>query len=104
MGRGNVTGCSPLREADSPMAMTKIIATALAATFTAAAAVAQNGTWTGDFALLHADDYQHYVIQFAADEVEATGKQPEDEWPWITANVPLFDSSDKHFEEMYYFR
>jgi len=56
------------------------------------------------FAVLHADDYRHYIAQFAADEREATGQQPTDEWPWIAANVPLFDSSNKQFEEMYYFR
>jgi hypothetical protein len=56
------------------------------------------------FTVLHAEDYHHYTIQFAADEREATGKQPQDEWPWLQANIPLFDSSDKQFEEMYYFR
>ena len=50
------------------------------------------------------DDYHHYVVQFAADEREATGQQPADEWPWMEANIPLFDSSNKQFEEMYYFR
>jgi Mannosylglycerate hydrolase MGH1-like glycoside hydrolase domain/Glycosyl hydrolase family 65, C-terminal domain len=54
--------------------------------------------------LLHAADYRHYVVQFAEDEREATGKQPADEWPWIAANIPLFSSSNKQFEEMYYFR
>ena len=56
------------------------------------------------FALLRPADYRHYVEQFAADEREATGSQPADEWPWMEANIPLFDSSDKQFEEMYYFR
>ena len=56
------------------------------------------------FTMLHAEDYHHYILQFAADEREATGKQPQDEWSWLQANIPLFDSSDKHFEEMYYFR
>ena len=56
------------------------------------------------FTTLHAEDYHHYILQFAADEREATGRQPSDEWPWLEANIPLFDSSDKHFEEMYYFR
>jgi hypothetical protein len=56
------------------------------------------------FTTLHAEDYRHYAIQFAADEREATGRQPSDEWPWLEENIPLFDSSDKHFEEMYYFR
>jgi hypothetical protein len=54
--------------------------------------------------LLSAADYRHYVDQFAADEHEATGKEPADEWPWIAENVPLFSSSNKQFEEMYYFR
>ncbi len=36
--------------------------------------------------------------------VAATGQQPPEEWPWIAVNVPLFDSSNKQFEEMYYFR
>jgi hypothetical protein len=56
------------------------------------------------FALLHPPDYKHYAAQFADDEREATGQQPADEWPWMEANVPLFDSSNKQFEEMYYFR
>jgi hypothetical protein len=59
---------------------------------------------SGSFAVLHASDYQHYAATFAADELEATGKQPADEWPWMQANIPLFDSSNKQFEEMYYFR
>ncbi len=49
-------------------------------------------------------DYRHYTVQFAADEFEATHQQAPDEWPWMEANIPLFDSSDKRFEEMYYFR
>jgi hypothetical protein len=56
------------------------------------------------FTLLHPADYRHYAIQFAADEQEATGKQSQDEWPWLEANVPLFSGSDKQFEQMYYFR
>jgi len=56
------------------------------------------------FTLLHPADYRHYAIQFAADEQEATGKQSQDEWPWLETNVPLFSSSDKQFEQMYYFR
>ena len=56
------------------------------------------------FTVLHAEDYRHYALEFAADEREATGKEPADEWPWMRSNIPLFDSSDKQFEEMYYFR
>ena len=56
------------------------------------------------FTLLRPNDYQHYVVQFAADERAATGRDSGDEWPWMEANIPLFASSEKHFEEMYYFR
>src|SRR6195952_4910393 len=54
--------------------------------------------------LLHPETYHHYIAQFATDEREATGKDPADAWPWLQSNIPLFDSSDKQFEEMYYFR
>ena len=77
---------------------------ALALALLPAAAFAQPSAPDQTFAVLHAGDYQHYVNQFAADEREATGQQPDDEWPWIAADVPLFDSSNKQFEEMYYFR
>ena len=59
---------------------------------------------SSDFTVLRASDYEHYAAKFAADEFAATQKQPADEWPWMEANIPLFDSSDKQFEEMYYFR
>jgi hypothetical protein len=59
---------------------------------------------SGSFTVLRASDYRHYAAEFAADELAATGKQPSDEWPWMEANIPLFDSSNKRFEEMYYFR
>ena len=67
-------------------------------------AFAQNTTPGQPFAVLHPADYRHYVDQFAADEREAIAQQPEDEWPWMESNIPLFDSSNKQFEEMYYFR
>jgi hypothetical protein len=69
-----------------------------------AGAFAQMHALDQPFAVLQPDDYHHYVNQFATDEREATGQQPADEWPWIAANAPLFDSSNKQFEEMYYFR
>ncbi len=65
---------------------------------------AQTHTAAGVFTLLQPGDYQHYVSQFALDEHAATGKTPDDEWPWMAANIPLFSSSNKQFEEMYYFR
>src|SRR6185312_14695606 len=54
--------------------------------------------------VLKPETYHHYINQFAADEHEATGKEAADEWPWLQSSIPLFDSSDKRFEEMYYFR
>jgi Trehalase len=80
--------------------MKRIIAAALWIAWLPLVAAAQSG----NFVVLHTNDYKHYVTQFAADEVEATGKTPKEEWPWMEANIPLFDSSDKQFEEMYYFR
>jgi hypothetical protein len=76
------------------------IATALLPVIFCAQSQAQNSALTA----IHAADYRHYTVRFAADEREATGRQPSDEWPWMEANIPLFDSSNKHFEEMYYFR
>jgi hypothetical protein len=84
--------------------MKRFLQFALALTLLPAAAFAQPSSPGQPFAVLHAGDYQHYVNQFADDEREATGQQPADAWPWIAANVPLFDSSNKQFEEMYYFR
>ena len=65
--------------------------------------------------LLHPSDYHHYIQTFEADEQLATGKiyngepsasgqSPEPAWPWMQREIPWFDSSDKSFEEMYYFR
>ena len=56
------------------------------------------------FTVLRPSDYHHYVTEFAADELAATKKSPTDEWPWMVANIPFFSSSNKEFEEMYYFR
>jgi len=72
--------------------------------FLAAQLQAQRGTGSNVFTVLHPQNYRHYMQQFAADECEATGKEPGNEWPWMAANIPLFASSDKQFEEMYYFR
>src|SRR6202034_10389 len=60
-----------------------------------AAGFAQDAAPRPVFSILHPSDYQHYAVQFAADEREATGLQPPDEWPWMAANIPLFASSDK---------
>ncbi|MGA3129809.1 MAG: glycosyl hydrolase family 65 protein [Terracidiphilus sp.] len=84
--------------------MKHLLQFALALLFVPAVALAQTTAPGQTFAVLHAEDYHHYVNQFAADEREATGHEPVDKWPWIAANVPLFDSSNKQFAEMYYFR
>jgi hypothetical protein len=60
-------------------------------------------------ALLLAMDYHHYVETFKGQEREATGKvyegeMNEDTWTWMQREIPWFDSSNKQFEEMYYFR
>jgi hypothetical protein len=59
--------------------------------------------------VLHPADYRHYVNLFHDQEKEATGKLYEgeggvDSWTWMRQQVPWFDSSDKSFEETYYFR
>jgi Trehalase len=59
--------------------------------------------------LLKPADYLHYVDTFREQEREATGKLyegegGEDTWVWMQREIPWFDSSDKRFEEMYYFR
>jgi hypothetical protein len=68
------------------------------------AQVASPQAGTSPFAVLRPADYRHYTDQFAKDEREATGQVPADAWPWMEANIPLFDSSAKNFEDMYYFR
>ncbi len=59
--------------------------------------------------VLNAADYKHYVDLFRKQELAATGKEylgesGEDSWAWMQREIPWFDSSDKKFEEMYYFR
>ena len=66
--------------------------------------VAQNRAEKKVFMLLHPDDYHHYIVKFDASELAATNKPAPDEWPWLKANIPLFDCSNKKFEDMYYFR
>ncbi len=59
--------------------------------------------------VLKSEDYKHYVDLFRMQEREATGTEylgesGEDAWTWMKREIPWFDSSNKHFEEMYYFR
>jgi len=55
-------------------------------------------------AVLHPESYRHYVEMFREQEKEATGQTGADSWSWMKKEIPWFDSSDKQFEEMYYFR
>ncbi len=82
----------------------RLIVAVAAAFLPAFFSTAQSRSKDEVFTVLQLARYQHYAVQFAADEREATGKEPANEWPWMEANIPLFDSSDKQFEEMYYFR
>ena len=84
------------------MSLASKLALVTAVAVIAAPLFAQSADHT--FTLLHPEDYHHYAKLFAAQELEATSSQPPDEWPWLAANIPLFDSSNKAFEEMYYFR
>lgn len=66
--------------------------------------IAQRPAQQDTFVLLRPADYRHYVDKFDAAELAATHQAAPDEWPWLVANIPFFDSSNKQFEEMYYFR
>ena len=77
---------------------------ALAAALLPAGLWAQNAPPKRVFTLLKPAAYRHYIETFAAEELAATHQAVPDEWPWLEANIPLFDSSDKQFEDMYYFR
>ena len=102
---------------------TEIAAWIVAPLFLALALHAQSSpTPHSGAAVLKPADYSHYVDLFHQQEREATGtlyesgspassaggggegESGEDSWTWIEREVPWFDSSDKHFEEMYYFR
>ena len=68
-----------------------------------------HGQSSAALAVLKPADYLHYIDTFREQEREATGKLyegegSEDTWSWMQREIPWFDSSDKRFEEMYYFR
>lgn len=76
---------------------------------TAAIALSLHSATTHAQAVLKPADYSHYVDLFRMQEQEATGKVYEGEggegtWTWMQREIPWFEASDKHFEEMYYFR
>jgi hypothetical protein len=57
-------------------------------------------------AVLDQGDYAHYVEKFNSMEDEPVRNLvPNAEaWPWMVANVPLFDCPDDQLEETYYYR
>jgi hypothetical protein len=54
--------------------------------------------------VLKPEGYRHYMEKFREQEKDATGTEGADPWAWMQKEIPWFDSSDKRFEEMYYFR
>lgn len=68
--------------------------------------IAANGLSAETPALLRYDDYKHYVDYFNTMEDENIQQAipNKDSWQWMTQNVPLFECSQKDFEEMWYFR
>ncbi len=56
--------------------------------------------------VLASNDYKHYVDYFNTMEPEniVQAISNDSAWQWMQQNVPLFDCSDKSFEEMWYFR
>lgn len=77
---------------------------ALAAVLLPGLLFAENPAAKRVFTLLKPADYHHYILKFDAQELAATRQAAPDEWPWLEENIPLFDCSNKEFEEMYYFR
>jgi hypothetical protein len=54
--------------------------------------------------VLNPESFHHYALEFHRQEQEAIDKNAPDEWPWMLANIPWFESSDAKFQEIYYFR
>lgn len=56
--------------------------------------------------VLNAEDFQHHVEKFNTMEDENIMQAiPNDSsWSWMKENIPLFESSQNSFEEMYYYR
>ena len=67
-------------------------------------AVAQQHSLAAATTVLDPTRYHQYIELFQAQEREASGKTGDDPWPWIVAHIPWFESSDKGFEQIYYFR
>ncbi len=57
-------------------------------------------------AVLHKDDFKHYVDYFNTMEDENLKfVVPNDKaWSWMESNIPFFECPQQNFEEIYYFR
>ena len=68
--------------------------------------VALSGSSTETSAVLHYNDYKHYVDYFNRMEPEGIVQAIPNaqSWEWIQQNAPLFDCPDRDFEELWYFR
>lgn len=56
--------------------------------------------------VLNADDFNHHVEKFnnMEDENIIQAIPNDSSWSWMKENIPLFESAEKSFEEMYYYR
>lgn len=56
--------------------------------------------------VLKQETFRHYVEAFNRNDVERTVTFIDDKsaWEWMRENIPFFESSDKDFEEIYYYR
>lgn len=59
-----------------------------------------------DALVLNAENFVHHVEKFNSmeDENIAQAIPNDSSWSWMKENIPLFESSQKSFEEMYYYR
>lgn len=56
--------------------------------------------------VLNANSFEHYIQKFnnMEDENIANAIPNDSSWSWMKKNIPLFESSQQSFEEMYYYR
>ncbi len=56
--------------------------------------------------VLDSEDFKHHVDRFNGmeDEPVVNAISNAQSWPWMQANVPLFECPDEGFEEIYYYR
>ncbi|WP_035361726.1 MGH1-like glycoside hydrolase domain-containing protein [Dyadobacter alkalitolerans] len=57
-------------------------------------------------AVLEAENYRHHVEKFnrMEDENKVNAIPNTQSWDWMKANIPLFDSPQDNFQEIYYYR